>query len=71
MNLTFSDVLNTKRFGALYDTESFTQDFSRRWESRYIRLTLSWRFGEIDQSLFKRRPNQRRDRDSGGEEVGF
>jgi iron complex outermembrane recepter protein len=71
MNLTLSDVFNTKRFGAVYDTESFTQDFSRRWESRYLRLTLSWRFGETDQSIFRRKNNQRRDRDSGGEEMGF
>ncbi len=71
MNITLSDVFNTKRFGAVYDTESFTQDFSRRWESRYLRLTLSWRFGETDQSIFRRKNSQRRDRDSGGEEMGF
>jgi hypothetical protein len=71
MNFTVNDVFNTKRWGALYETANFNQDFSRRWESRYARLTFSWRFGEMDQSLFRKRNTNKRDRDSGGEQMEF
>jgi outer membrane cobalamin receptor len=68
MNFTVSDVFNTKRWGAFYETPMFNQEFSRRWESRYARITFSYRFGEIDQSIFKRKSNSRKGRESGGDE---
>jgi iron complex outermembrane receptor protein len=71
MNFTVSDIFNTKRWGAFYNTPVFDQEFARRWESRYARITLSYRFGETDQSLFKRKSNIRRDRETGGEQMDF
>ena len=60
--LTFNinDVLNSRRFGSVIDTENFYQDSYRRWNVRTFRLTFSYRFGKNDFELFKRK--------SGGEE---
>lgn len=62
--LTFSinDVFNTRRFGTIYDTETFYQDSYRRWNVRSYRLTFTYRFGDKDLGLFKKNDEQRRDR---------
>jgi hypothetical protein len=72
--LTFNinDVFNTRRFGSIYDTENFYQDSYRRWNVRSFRVTLSYRFGKANFSLFKRnnpRPEEenRNDNGNGGE----
>ncbi|MBX3239739.1 MAG: TonB-dependent receptor [Chitinophagaceae bacterium] len=53
---TFSvnDVLNSRRWGTIYDTEDFYQDSYRRWSVRTFRLTLSYKFGNADFSLLNR-----------------
>lgn len=63
--LTFNinDVFNTRRFGSIYDTENFYQDSYRRWNVRSFRVTLSYRFGNANFSLF-RRNGERRDDDN-------
>jgi outer membrane receptor protein involved in Fe transport len=62
--LTFNinDVFNTRRFGSIYDTENFYQDSYRRWNVRSFRVTLSYRFGKANFSLFKRNNNGDRQR---------
>lgn len=70
-NFTVSDVFNTKIWGAVYNTPNFTQDFTRRWESRFARITFSWRFGETDQSLFRRKGQNQRRQDGGGDQMEF
>lgn len=70
MTLTLNDVFNTRRFGTFYESETFTQDLSRRRETRFLRLNITWRFGEMDTSLFrKRKPN--RESLGGGMEGDF
>jgi hypothetical protein len=70
MTLTLNDVFNTRRFGTFYESETFTQDLSRRRETRFLRLNITWRFGEMDTSLFrKRKPN--RESPGGGMEGDF
>lgn len=56
-NITFAidDVFNSKRFGTIYDTDAFYQDSYRRWRVRTFRVTLSYRFGDNNFSLFNRR----------------
>lgn len=54
--LLVSDLFNTKRMGSQIVTDYMVQDLSRRRESRFIRLTLSYRFGKIDASLFRKKP---------------
>lgn len=70
MTLTLNDAFNTRRFGTFYESETFTQDLSRRRETRFLRLNITWRFGEMDTSLFrKRKPN--RESPGGGMEGDF
>jgi len=52
--ISVQDVFNTRRFGQFFDTPTFTQDFSRRRDTRFLRITASYRFGEMDVSLLKR-----------------
>lgn len=53
-NATLSDVFNTRRMGAHYETPYYQQDLSRRRESRYLRFTVTYIFGKMDASIFKR-----------------
>ncbi len=62
-NLTLNDAFNTRRWGASYDTPYYIQEVSRRRETRFLRFTVSYNFGEQDASLFKKR-NQKRQGDS-------
>jgi outer membrane cobalamin receptor len=68
-SFTVSDMFNTKRFGTFYQDQFFIQDISRRWEVRYARVNLVWKFGEPDFSFFRRRGSQRREPGSGGTEM--
>ena len=54
-NLTVSDVFNTKVMGTHLETDYYLQDLSRRREMRYVRLSISYLFGKMDVSIFKRR----------------
>lgn len=50
-----SDVFNTRRWGAVYDTDQFYQDSYRRWNVRNFRLTFSYKFGDSNFNLFGNR----------------
>ncbi len=54
--ITFAvnDVLNSRRWGTIYDTEDFYQDSYRRWNVRSFRLTVSYKFGNADFSILNR-----------------
>lgn len=54
LNATLSDAFNTRRMGAHYQTPYYIQDLSRRRESRYFRFTVTYLFGKMDASIFKR-----------------
>lgn len=58
-NLLLSDAFNTKRMGTHYDTPYYLQDLSRRRESRYVRLSVTYLFGKMDVSIFKRAKQQK------------
>lgn len=58
-NLIFNDVFNTMRWGTFYDTPFYTQENSRRRETRFLRFTLTYNFGEQETSLFKKRQQKR------------
>jgi hypothetical protein len=64
--ITFAvnDVLNSNRWGQIYDTENFYQDSYRRWNVRNFRVTFSYRFGKRD--LFKKEER----RGNGGNREG-
>ncbi len=65
VNATLSDVFNTKRMGANYETPYYNQELSRRRENRYVRLTVTYLFGKMDASIFKRAKQMK-----GGEQQG-
>lgn len=70
--LTFNinDVFNTRRFGSIYDTENFYQDSYRRWNVRSFRVTLSYRFGKANFSLFRKNGERRDDNNDRGRAEG-
>lgn len=53
-NATLSDAFNTRIMGTHYQTPYYEQDLSRRRESRYVRFTVTYLFGKMDASIFKR-----------------
>lgn len=57
--LAVNDIFFTRRWGQMYDTPTFVQEDYRRREMRNARITVTWKFGERDASLFRRRPQQR------------
>lgn len=63
VTLAVNDVFNSHRFGAIYDTENFYQDFYRRRNVRSARITFTWKFGKSDFNLFKK------ERGNGGDDM--
>jgi len=55
-SITFSvnDILNTHRYGVIYNTETFYQESYSRWSVRSFRITFSYKFGNSEFSLFKK-----------------
>lgn len=54
LTATLSDAFNTRRMGAYYETPYYLQDLSRRREARYFRLSVTYLFGKMDASIFKK-----------------
>jgi predicted secreted protein len=54
LTATLSDAFNSRRMGAHYETPYYLQDLSRRRETRYVRLSVTYLFGKMDASIFKR-----------------
>lgn len=65
--IAVNDVFYTRRWGNIIDTPYLYQENYRRREMRYVRFTLTWKFGEQNNSLFRKR-NQQRDPGSGGDQ---
>ncbi|MCC7502201.1 MAG: outer membrane beta-barrel protein [Flavobacteriales bacterium] len=64
-----NDVFFTRKWGTVLDTPTLYQETQRRREMRFLRVTLTWKFGEQDASFFRRKnQQQRRDPGAGGEE---
>jgi outer membrane receptor for ferrienterochelin and colicin len=57
--LSVNDVFFTRRWGSIIDTDRLYQESFRRREMRFVRFTLTWKFGEQNTSFFRRRANQR------------
>jgi hypothetical protein len=52
--LQLSDVFDSRRFGNTIQSETLFQEFIRRREVRFLRLTVTYRFGNAEASLFQR-----------------
>ena len=70
-NLTLSDVFNTRRMGTIYDTPYYKQELSRRRETRYLRFSVTYIFGKMDASIFKRGKQMRGMGDNQGNSDGL
>lgn len=68
-SLTLSDVFNTKRYGTRFESPEIVQETVRRWEVRYLRFNATWKFGEADQSIFRRKNTGRREPGNRGTEM--
>lgn len=68
-SLVCSDVLNSKRFGTRYESALIVQETFRRWETRYVRLSFTWQFGEPGKSLFRSRNRGMREPGNNGTEM--
>ena len=53
--LSVNDVFYTRKWGNIVDTPFLYQESFSRREQRYVRFTLTWKFGEQRDSLFRRR----------------
>lgn len=53
-NLTLSDAFNTKRMGSYLNTEFYDQELTRRRETRFVRLSVTYLFGKFDSSIFRK-----------------
>ncbi|MCC6370639.1 MAG: TonB-dependent receptor family protein, partial [Bacteroidia bacterium] len=71
LNATLSDVFNTRRMGAHYETPYYIQDLSRRRETRFVRFTVTYLFGKMDASIFKRAKQMRNSNDNQGNQDGL
>lgn len=70
-NLLVNDVFNTRRHGTIYESDAMIQTTSGRREARFVRLSLTWRFGEMDVSLFRKRNSKRSSEGGGGMDMEF
>ncbi|MBL7902564.1 MAG: outer membrane beta-barrel protein [Bacteroidia bacterium] len=69
LNATLSDVFNTKRMGTHYETPYYIQDMSRRREQRFFRFSVTYIFGKMDASIFKKGKQMRnQDNQQGGQD---
>jgi ferric enterobactin receptor len=56
-SLSFSDIFRSRKQDQYTYSEYFTQDYSRLRNPQMLRLNLTYNFGKIDASLFKRKNN--------------
>lgn len=56
--LSWSDVFDTRKMSMHLEDVSYQQDFERRWESSYVMLTFSYRFG-IQESNMNRKKDKK------------
>ena len=57
VSFSINDIFNSRKFGTIYDTEDFYQDSYRRWSVRTFRVTFTYKFGNTDLDLFKKKNN--------------
>ncbi|MBL7950596.1 MAG: outer membrane beta-barrel protein [Flavobacteriales bacterium] len=69
--LSVNDVFFSRRWGNTVDTAYLYQESFRRREMRFVRFTLTWKFGEQNMSLFRKRGQQRSEPGQGGGEMDF
>ncbi len=64
ISVNVSDIFLMRKFTFINEGEFFYTSGQRRRESRVAMFTLSYKFGKSDQSLFRKKANQRGNQDS-------
>ena len=59
-SFNINDILNTNKYGNIYDTEYFYQESSRRRNVRSFRVKFTWKFGKENFNLLKKHNNNDR-----------
>lgn len=67
-NAMLSDAFNTRRMGTDFTTPYYRQELSRRREVRYVRFSVTYMFGKMDASIFKRAKQMRGDNNQGNQD---
>jgi hypothetical protein len=57
--------------GTDYTTPYYTQVLSRRRETRYVRVAVTYMFGKMDASIFKRAKQMKNDNQQQGNQDGL
>ena len=70
-NATLSDVFNTRVMGSHDETPYYIQDLSRRRETRYVKFSVTYLFGKMDASIFKRAKQMKGMGQDGGNQDGL
>ncbi len=70
LNLSVSDVLNSRTYGTYNNTPTYIQTSTRRRDQRYARLGVSFKFGKMDGSIFKKKKKSGGDQ-NGGDDMGY
>lgn len=65
ISLNVNDIFRTRLYDAHSENQFFVQDMQRRRDPQVFRLNLSYRFGKMDPSLFKRKNNRTENVDMG------
>jgi len=70
LTLAVSDVANTKIYSSYYSTSTYNETVTHRRDPRYARLGVTFKFGKMDASLFKKK---RKDTNGApnGDDMGF
>lgn len=63
--LSVNDIFRTRLYNAHSETPYFVQDIQRRRDPQVFRLSLNYRFGKFDPTLFKRKNNRVENVDTG------
>jgi hypothetical protein len=64
--ISVNDVFFTRQWGNVLDTPTLYQENFRRREMRFVRFTLTWKFGEQNTSLFRKRGERPRNEPGSG-----
>ena len=58
VTLSINDILKTRTSSQYSSSDYFVQNYSRLRDPQMVRLNLSYRFGNMDASLFKRKSSK-------------
>lgn len=55
VTVNVSDLLNSQQFSSHYETPTFIQDYNRKRVTRFVRLSVRYRFGKMDPNMFNKK----------------